>query len=299
MIDIRHLSHTYKLRGIKAKALHDISLKIKKGEVFGLLGTNGAGKSTLIKILTTLLYPTAGEVFINDIDIKKRPQDIRSRLGVVFGQQMIYTGLTGRDNLRFFGDIYDVQNLEEKIDNLAKFFELEQLDYLVEGYSSGMKMKLAIMRGLINDPDILFLDEPTLGLDPNMQQKIRKKIKELQKMGKTIILTTHYMLEAEDLCDRIGILNKGSVVAIDTPWALRKKMPGKNLLEVKFKNPQVFDKFRKDYILTNDPTLIMIPIADSDHLNSVLKELLESGCYIEDIKLIEPSLDKVFSYFTE
>jgi len=300
MIDIKHLSHIYKLRGIKTKALDDITLKVEKGEIFGLLGTNGAGKSTMIKILTTLLYPTSGEAKIDGLDIRKEAKKVRSRVGVVMGQKIIYGGMTGRDNLRFFGNIYDVQNLEHKINELAHFFELEdKIDTLVEGYSSGMRMKLAIMRGLINDPQILCLDEPTLGLDPNMQLKIRKKIKELQMLGKTIILTTHYMLEAEELCDRIGILKKGSLKAIDTPQALRKKMPGKNILEIKFKNPHIADKFKQDYILTKDPTLLMIPIINSDHLNRALKEIMSNGFYIEDIKLVEPSLEKVFSYFTE
>lgn len=300
MIDIRHLTHIYKLRGIKTKALDDVTINIKQGEVFGLLGTNGAGKSTIIKILTTLLYPTGGTIKVDGFDIRKQPRQVRARVGVVMGQKIIYGGMTGRDNLRFFGNIYDVQNLEDKIDELTHFFELEdKIDTLVEGYSSGMRMKLAIMRGLINDPQIILLDEPTLGLDPNMQLKIRKKIKELQRLGKTIILTTHYMLEAEELCDRIGILKAGSLKAIDTPAGLRKKIPGKNILEIKFKNPHTIDKFKKDYILTKDPTLLMIPIVNSDHLNSALKEIMSNGFYIEDIKLVEPSLEKVFSYFTE
>ena len=119
MIDIRHLTHIYKLRGAKIKALDDVTLKVKKGEVFGLLGTNGAGKSTIIKILTTLLYPTKGDIKVDGFDIRKQASNVRSRVGVIMGQKIIYGGITGRDNLRFFGDIYDVQDLDQKIDELG------------------------------------------------------------------------------------------------------------------------------------------------------------------------------------
>lgn len=300
MIKIKNLSKTYELKGKKIEALKSLNLEIKDNEIFGLLGTNGAGKTTTIKLLTTLLAPTSGTAYIDNFDIRRHSSEIRKKIGVVFGKQMIYHRLTGRDNLKFYGEIYGVSDLEQKIEELADFFEMGQwLDTLVEAYSNGMRTKLAIMRGLINDPSILFLDEPTLGLDPNMALKVREKIKDLQKRGKTIILTTHYMIEAEQLCDRIAILNKGRLVAIDTARGLRRKIPGRNVLEVEFERIDDISKIKNEFILTEDGDQAMIPVQSAQHLNYVLKKILEKNLLIRDIRLVEPSLERVFAYYTE
>lgn len=300
MIRIENLTKVYEFKKKRIKAIDHLNLNIGKGEIFGLLGPNGAGKTTTVKLLSTLLYPTEGTAYIKGYDIKKDSRRIRTLIGVIFSSQMIYHRLTGRANLEFFGDIYGVSNLQKRIEELAEFFEMrEWLDFPVEGYSKGMKLKLALMRGLIHDPEILFLDEPTLGLDPSMALKLRAKIKELKAEGKTIFLTTHYMIEAENLCDRIAILNKGKLVAIDTPKGLQRKIPGRNVLEVEFKKIQDINKLKNEMILTANHAVALIPIKSSDHLNLILKKILGLNLKIISVKLIEPSLEQVFEYFTK
>lgn len=294
------LTKYYEVKKQQILGIDNLNINIKKGEIFGLLGTNGAGKTTTIKLLSTLLYPTSGTAYIHGLDIRYDGKEIRRLIGVVFSGLMIYHRLTGRANLEFYGDLYDVPDLDQRIGELAKFFELEdRIDHRVETYSKGMKLMLALMRGIIHNPDILFLDEPTLGLDPNKALKMREKIKELKEQGKTIILTTHYMFEAEDLCDRVAILNKGKLVAIDTPKVLRRKIPGKNALEVEFENTVDINRLKEDFILTQDKMAALIPIKDSNHLNSVLKEIVEQGLVVKHIRLIEPSLETVFTYYTK
>jgi len=292
-------------KGKKIVALDNLNLEVKKGEIFGLLGPNGAGKTTCIKLLSTLLYPTSGTAYINGFDIRKQEEKVRGILGVVFGKRMIYHRLTGRDNLNFYGSIYNVPNLKKRIEELAKFFGFERLDSLVETYSSGMRQQLALMRGLIHDPPILFLDEPTLGLDPNISLKIRWKIKKLREEEKTIILTTHYMVEAEEMCDRIGILNQGKLVAIDTPQGLRRKIPQKNHLDIEFEKPKIAQKAGKEITLTIKTTpirikgsIIRLPIRDSKDLTSTLKDIANLNIPIVNIQFKEPSLETVFSYYT-
>ncbi len=197
-------------------AVNKVNLKIRKGEVFGLLGPNGSGKTTLIKMLTGLLRPTSGRVLIDG----KPPQENLAKIGAMFGFGMIYHRLTGYANLKYSARLYKVKNYKQRIDELAKMLGLENwLTSYVENYSLGMKSKLALARALIHDPEILFLDEPTLGLDPKISLALREDIKE---MDKTIIITTHNMEEANDLCDRIGIIRNGVLVRVGTPAYLKK-----------------------------------------------------------------------------
>jgi ABC-2 type transport system ATP-binding protein len=232
MIKIKNLTKTYQVKKkpksfldklfpkqVPLLALNKINLEIKRGEIFGLLGPNGAGKTTLIQILCGLLQPSGGEVFIDGEVIEKN----KKRIGLMLGSTMIYYRLTGYDNLEYFARIYNVKNYKKKIHELAKLLGLENWLYeYVEKYSEGMKTKLALARTLIHNPDIILLDEPTLGLDPCISIEIREKILQLKQQGKTIILTTHYMEEAEYLSDRIGILNHGKLVVVNTTRNLKK-----------------------------------------------------------------------------
>ncbi|MBU4274302.1 ABC transporter ATP-binding protein [Patescibacteria group bacterium] len=229
MIQIKNLTKTYLIkkrdRGFSFgrpkrffNALDDINLEIKEGEVFGLLGPNGAGKTTLIKIISGLLQPTSGWVKIDN----KPVEEVRGKIGLMLGYTMIYYRITGYDNLEYFARLYNVKNFKSRIKELAEFLGLENwLDEYVEHYSTGMKSKLALARALIHNPDILLLDEPTLGLDPHIAIDVRKKIKQMKK---TIILTTHYMEEADQLSDRIGFLNQGKLIKVGTPQDLKQIM---------------------------------------------------------------------------
>lgn len=229
-IEVNNLTRNYEgsLGMTKKKtieALTGISFTVNEGEIFGLLGPNGAGKTTTIKILTTLLAPTSGEAKIFGYNCFGQEKFIRDKINFIFGgERGLYWRLSAYENLQYFGDIYKVPGkiLKERIPKLIKLVNLEgRENEKVEGFSKGMKQRLQIARGLINDPKILFLDEPTIGLDPIGAKDLRHIILKLKEEGKTILLTTHYMQEADELCDRIAIINNGKLIDIDTPRQLK------------------------------------------------------------------------------
>jgi len=217
-------------------AVEDISFSIAKGELFGLLGPNGAGKTTTVKMLTTILLPTAGDARILGFDLRKDTQEIRKRIGFTFGgARGLYGRLTARDNLRYFAELYALEpGLSKKriAEMLAMVGLSERSDDRVETFSSGMQQRLHLARALLHDPEVIFLDEPTVGIDPVGARELRQTIKNLRQAGKTIMLTTHYMAEAEELCDRIAIVNKGLIVAMDTPSNLRRGISPESIIEI-------------------------------------------------------------------
>lgn len=214
------------------RAVNDISFYVNRGEIFGLLGQNGAGKTTTIKILTTLLAPTSGTCRVLGYNSFGQEKNIRQRINFIFGGETgVYRRLSARDNLRYFANLYllDRKESERRIESILQLVDLtDRADDLVETFSKGMIQRLQIARGLINDPEILFMDEPTVGLDPLGAKMLRDIIHRLHNEGKTILLTTHYLAEADELCDRMIIVNKGSVVAQGTPSELKM---GKESLE--------------------------------------------------------------------
>lgn len=206
-------------------AVRGIDFEVNKGEIFGLLGQNGAGKTTTIKMLTTLLAPTSGVCRVLGCNTFGQEKQIRGRINFIFGGEMgVYRRLSGRDNLRYFANLYLLKSevREKRIDEILELVELtEAADRLAETYSKGMIQRLQIARGLINDPEILFMDEPTVGLDPLGARMLRDIIRKLRDEGKTVLLTTHYLPEAEELCDRMVILNHGEIVARGTPAEIK------------------------------------------------------------------------------
>lgn len=227
--DLRREYTTYKgaLRKKKeiVEAVRGISFTVNKGEIFGLLGQNGAGKTTTIKMLTTLLAPTSGVCKVFGYDSFGQEKQIRRRINFIFGGEMgVYRRLSGRDNLRYFANLYllDTETRERRINEILELVELtDAADRLAETYSKGMIQRLQIARGLINDPEILFMDEPTVGLDPLGARMLRDIIRKLRDEGKTVLLTTHYLPEAEELCDRLVILDHGEIVARGTPAEIK------------------------------------------------------------------------------
>ncbi len=217
-------------------AVDGISFDIKKGELFGLLGPNGAGKTTTVKMLTTLLIPTSGSARIADMDIVKDAEKIRSHIGFIFGgERGLYWRLSGVDNLRYFASLYyvDPDVAKKRIVYLMELVGLEDRGKeKVEGYSRGMKQRLHIARALIHDPEILFLDEPTIGLDPVGAREMRQMVLNLQSEKKTILLTTHYMFEADALCQRIAVINHGKIIALDTPTNLKQIVKELSIVEL-------------------------------------------------------------------
>jgi ABC-2 type transport system ATP-binding protein len=217
-------------------AVDDVSFEIADGELFGLLGPNGAGKTTTVKMLTTLLIPTSGTATIDGKDVVKDAEGIRQNIGFIFGgERGLYWRLSAADNLRYFASLYNVdpEISTKRIPYLLELVGLKDREKeKVEGYSRGMKQRLHIARSLIHDPKILFLDEPTIGLDPVGARELRTVVRDLQNQKKTILLTTHYMFEADALCQRIAVINKGNIVAMDTPSKLKKVVQDLSVIEL-------------------------------------------------------------------
>jgi ABC-2 type transport system ATP-binding protein len=223
-------------RRTEIRAVREVSFVVEPGELFGLLGPNGAGKTTTIKVLTTLLLPSAGEARVLGFDVARQAQEVRRRIGYVFGgDRGLYDRLSALDNLSYFADIYRVPPSEKRhrIDVLLDLVGLKGREReRVETYSRGMRQRLHIARGLLHDPPVLFLDEPTIGLDPIGARELRQTIAALRDAGKTILLTTHYMFEADELCQRIAVIANGRIVAAGTPSALKREIADRTIVEI-------------------------------------------------------------------
>jgi ABC-2 type transport system ATP-binding protein len=234
MLIAEHLSKTYetmdwngflKRKKTRVEAVKDVSLELHKGQIIGLLGINGAGKTTTIKMLSTLLLPTTGRIDVDGLDAVKDAMTVKKRINMIAGgERMIYWRLTARENLWYYGQLYGIDNkiLEGRIQRLLEMVGLsEKQDIPVERFSKGMKQRLQIARGLINDPSYIFMDEPTLGLDAAIARELREHVKELAcKEGKSILLTTHYIQEVEELCEYVYVMDKGVVIVQGTPKEL-------------------------------------------------------------------------------
>lgn len=242
-IEVEHLRRIYKTtigilrrREKEVVAVDDVSFAVEQGELFGLLGPNGAGKTTSVKMLTTLLIPTDGKARVLGYDVVKEAQEIRPRIGFIFGgERGLYWRLSGLDNLRYFASLYHVEPevSTKRIPYLLELVGLEDRgEEKVEGYSRGMKQRLHIARTLLHDPEVLFLDEPTMGLDPVGARELRQVIRNLQEQKKTILLTTHYMFEADALCERIAVIDHGRIVALDTPEGLKDHVRDLSVIEL-------------------------------------------------------------------
>jgi ABC-2 type transport system ATP-binding protein len=210
---------------LEVEAVRGISFAVEQGELFGLLGPNGAGKTTTIKMLITLLLPTSGEARVLGHDVVADAREVRKRIGYVFGgDRGLYERLSALDNLRYFAELYGVSGSAQRrrIDEVLELVGLKgREDERVEGYSRGMRQRLHIARGILHDPEVVFLDEPTIGVDPVGARELRTMISGLIDAGKTVLLTTHYMFEADALCDRIAVIAKGEIVGHGTPAALK------------------------------------------------------------------------------
>jgi ABC-2 type transport system ATP-binding protein len=243
VVEVRDLKRTYRTttgifrrRAMDVEAVRGVSFEIGQGELFGLLGPNGAGKTTTIKMLITLLIPTSGTARVLGYDVVEDAREVRRRIGYVFGgDRGLYERLSAYDNLRYFAELYAVPPRDQK-KRIAELLELVGLrgreKERVEGYSRGMRQRLHIARGLLHDPMVVFLDEPTIGVDPVGARELRTTIASLTDTGKTVLLTTHYMFEADDLCDRIAVINKGTIVAEGTPGDLKAIVADRTVIEI-------------------------------------------------------------------
>lgn len=223
MIEVKNLGKKFK----EIEAVKGISFTVEKGIVFGLLGENGAGKTTTLRMLATMLKPTSGTAIINGVDLVEDPDSVRGHIGILFGGETgLYDRLTARENIEYFGMLngMDKKDIDKRISDLTRMLSMEDyIDRRAGKFSKGMKQKVAIARSIVHDPEIMFFDEPTSGLDVTAIRIVHDFILELKKQGKTIIFSSHSMKEVEKLCDNVGIINKGQLVAIDTLSGLKTK----------------------------------------------------------------------------
>jgi ABC-2 type transport system ATP-binding protein len=227
---------TFRRRSLEVEAVRGVSFAVEEGELFGLLGPNGAGKTTTIKMLITLLLPTSGAARVLGFDVVRDARKVRERIGYVFGgDRGLYERLPALDNLRYFAELYGVPPREQRR-RIGELLELVGLSgrekEKVEGYSKGMRQRLHIARGLLHDPPVVFLDEPTIGVDPVGARELRATIASLTEAGKSVLLTTHYMFEADALCDRIAVIAKGRIIAEGTPAELKRLVSTGTVLEI-------------------------------------------------------------------
>jgi ABC-2 type transport system ATP-binding protein len=222
MINLEHLTKRYD----KFVAVDDLSLEIRSGELFGFLGPNGAGKTTTIKMMCGLLRPTSGTIKVAGFDIQKEPLRAKAVLGLVPDTPVLYKKLTGREFVRFVGELYSVdpRGMAKRIDHLLNLLDMTgSADEIIETYSHGMKQKASLMAALVHDPKVVVLDEPTVGLDPRSAKVVKDVLKALCTMGKTVFMSTHILEIAERVCDRVGIINKGKLVALGSIAELRSR----------------------------------------------------------------------------
>jgi ABC-2 type transport system ATP-binding protein len=315
-VQVKDLSKTYQVRQRKGlfrseksavEALKGISLEVCAGEIFGLLGPNGAGKTTLIKILTTLLLPTAGEAWVNGYSLKRQENQVRASVGcMLMGERGLYWKLTGRENLEYFGALYHLPPADRRrrAREILALLALDELaDRTVETYSSGQKMKLAFGKALINDAPLLVLDEPTNTLDVPSASELRAIVRDLNAHGKTVIYTTHIMAEAESLCDRVAIIDHGLLLAIGEIGELKASLARDRVIRVEGVLPSRAVAAVKQLPYVQQATrttangaelLTVVMQGDQQDLPLLIETLSRSGALIQKIAPEEITLEDVF-----
>jgi len=313
-VETRSLTRVFnpkkKKEGKSVRALDLVNLKIERGELFGLLGPNGAGKTTLLKILSTLLLPTSGKAFVSGFDVENEFVEVRKRINMVSGGEISGYGLlTVRENLWMFSQFYGIKSAVayERIDDmLSKFGMLDKRTEKVRTLSTGQRQKMNVIRGFVTDPEILFLDEPTLGLDVNASRVIRDFIVDWVRKkdrDKTVLLTTHYMAEADQLCDRIAIIDDGRILACDTPENLKKLVKASTTLKLDvttLKDKRILDtipgveKFTSTDDLENNITSLRFVLNDDSAVSDIGSGVIRGGSKILALRKTEPTLEDVF-----
>ena len=303
MIKTVNLTKIFKTKSGEIVANDNISLDIHEGEIFTILGPNGAGKTTLVKIISTLILPTSGEVFVCGLDVVKNDRKVRKLIGLSTGsERSFYYRLSGYQNLFFFGTLYglDRKTLKSRIDYILRLLDLEHARNLMYmKYSTGMKKKLSIARALLHDPPIYIFDEPTASVDPESARKVRDLIRYLKDSGKTLLLTTHNLHEAEELSDRVAILSKGKILAVGTPENLKATLRYETVeIELsRIPDDGIMDdlsceKIRKVEFLGN--RLKVVVENSTEILDFMIRKLQRESVKILKINVMKPSLEEVF-----
>ena len=307
-IEINNLVKRFVSKNEKIVALDDISFSIDEGKIFSLLGPNGAGKTTTIKILATLLLPDSGQAKICGYDVVKNDLLVRKTLGTVLpGERTLFWKLTVKENLAYFSDLYGLnpKYSRKRIEYLLNKFEInDRKDTYVEKLSTGLRQRVVLCRALLSDPRVIILDEPTLGLDPEASRNLRNIIKEIKDEGKTILLTTHYMYEADELSDMVAIINKGKIVSIDTPVNLKKNLDIERNIAITSRNftSDFIENIRQEFFTEvkkeiNEDGILKISFylkKKDDALSKIIKIASKHDIIVDNIALSEPTLEDVF-----
>ncbi len=295
MIQVEHLTKKFD----DVVAVNDISFIVKEGESFGFLGPNGAGKTTTIRILTTLLPPTSGAARIGGLDVTKASNRVREKIGIIFQDPSLDERLTAYENLYFHAALYRVprRQISSRIDKALEMVELSTSRHkIVKTFSGGMKRRLEIARGFLHLPRVLFLDEPTIGLDPQTRKVIWEYINELKRnFGVTLFLTTHYMEEADD-SDRVGIIHQGKLVSLDSPDRLKRKMGGATIVLVsKDENQRKLKELKVPFKAVNEHIYIAVGSGSSQQ---ILSTLIDGSINLDEMVITQPTLEDVFIKLT-
>jgi ABC-2 type transport system ATP-binding protein len=312
VIEANELRRTYKTstgsvrrKSLEVEAVRGVTFAVERGELFGLLGPNGAGKTTTIKMLITLLIPTSGTARVLGYDVVKDAREVRRRIGYVFGgERGLYDRLSGFDNLRYFAELYAVPPREMR-PRIAELLDMVGLagreNERVEGYSRGMRQRLHIARGLLHDPPVVFLDEPTIGVDPVGARELRATIAQLVEAGKTVLLTTHYMFEADQLCDRIAVISQGEIVAEGTPADLKANVSEGGVVEIEvfgidepaIERLRAIEGVRSVGVEPREQAQVLVVQTDGRELTHALLVPLD-GTQVGRVSVREPTLEDAY-----
>jgi ABC-2 type transport system ATP-binding protein len=309
-IETRDLVRIFKGQDKPVKALDKVSISIEEGEIFGLLGPNGAGKTTLIKVLTTLLLPTSGEAYVGGFDVIKEPNKVRKIISLVSGGETPGYGiLSSKENLWFFSQLYGLSSssAKEEIKRLIADLDFEEYANMrMSKLSTGYKQRLNLARGLLNNPKILFLDEPTLGLDVLTSKKLRTYIVDWAKREKkgTVLLTTHYMAEADEMCDRVAIIDRGRILVCDSPLTLKENLKENVIMKVEVSSVQADFNFMEKMegvvgysqtrSIQSNTTTLTVMVRDEPIFSSIISRLEEQKLKILSVNKAEPTLEDVY-----
>jgi ABC-2 type transport system ATP-binding protein len=299
IIEVKNFTKTFG----KFTAVDDISFNVKKGEIFGLLGPNGAGKSTTLRMLSTLARPGGYDTVKND-------NEVRKLIGIVSEKMIIYNRLTAKENLRFFGSLFNIPKdvLSKRIDELLELVQLTKWKNAQVGtFSTGMRQRMNVVRALLNMPQVMFLDEPTLGLDPQSSVEIRDFIKKLnQENGTTVIITTHMMVDADLLCDRIAIIDHGKIIALDTSTNLKKIISGADTMIIKLEianlTPDLIASIKAlkcaDAVTQENSTQLHVIVHGEEAFDSIVDAVRGRNGKITSMANLQPTLEDVFLHIT-
>lgn len=294
-IEVRDLKKTFD----DTEALKGISFEVDDGEIFGLLGPNGAGKTTTVKILATMLLADSGKAKVRDMNVTEYPKKVRGLVDVITARDKFYRRLDGYQNIKFFSSIYEVEDWKEKMKEYGEHLGLDEEDFekKLADYSTGMRQKLNLIRNLIRKTPILFLDEPTLGLDPVSSRKFRSLLKEvMEEEKKTVIFTSHNMYEVEEICESIAIMNDGEITTRGRPKELKDEIFPKRMIEFSYMDggkPEFTNEFIDRVKKKGDKVRVIIESGEGDHVHDVIQEILDSG-RIRNLTVKEPTLEEAF-----